>query len=355
MQLGAAMLLFAISITVSALPAPMSSGSSMNWDIHDGGPLLSSWQSGLPDGLALNDLSIPGSHNSLAYNQTGKSVVPDISRTQFLDLRGQLEHGVRFLDIRMRHFKDAFVAHHGATYLHSNFGDVVRDLCEFLSGDGVGAREAVVVRLKRETGLWDFPSKNEQDWDMTLFDYFHTDRFGTKECLNKIWWRPTPRGEVEWPTLGELRGKIMILEDFRLGARPTSLRYGFQWGHRMHIQDEWRILGLGDRKLKMKAITAFWKKHVDSATPDGTGLVKPESAGKLLVNHASGSGALAWPVNVATGHKGLNRRVREWLSGGDGRGLGYLGIVVEDFVGEDDVMEVMKRNFGLGGKNDPLL
>ncbi|KAH0536877.1 hypothetical protein FGG08_006280 [Glutinoglossum americanum] len=317
--------------------------------------------------MSVTNLSILGSHNSLAYSRPGRPPVSNISRTQVLDLRRQLGIGVRYLDVRMRHYKNAFVAHHGATYLWGNFEDVVRDLCWFLSGGdgeegggGGGKGETIIMRLKRETGSWDVRAKNERDWEGTLFEYFFTDTFGTRACLERIWWRPPLEYGNEWPTLGEARGKIIILENFRLGGgRSSSIRYGFRWydWNSILLQDEYRVPALSGRKKKFEAVVGFWRKYVDFGGEggiEGTGAVREEGRGKLLVNHVSGSGSLAWPIDVATGAKGLNRRVGEWLVG-EGKGARYLGVVVEDFVSVGDVEGVVGRNFrgGLrGGKGE---
>ncbi|KAI9782373.1 MAG: hypothetical protein M1839_005246 [Geoglossum umbratile] len=282
-----------------------------------------------------------GSHDSLAYNREGKPKLSFISQTQYFDLKTQLSLGVRYLDIRMRHYKDAFVAHHGPTYLHSNFGDVVGDLCGFLTSEQ-GKRETVIIRLKRETGWWDLGLSNNQDWEATIFDYFHTPRFGTKPCLEKIWWQPATNA---WPLLGAVRGKLIILEDFRSCEHGP---YGIQrWDNAdvMRTQDAWRVWDLGRRrKAKFESVVRFWWRYVDS----GTGAVRQCAWGRLLINHVSGSGLFAWPVSVATGRKGLNSVVEKWLGGVEGKAPKMLGVVVVDFVAGGLGEVVVGRNFEVG-------
>ena len=59
-----------------------------------GGP---EWMAGLDDSLPLNEIVIPGTHDSA----TRYAQLAFFSRCQSLDIAGQLESGVRFLDIRL--------------------------------------------------------------------------------------------------------------------------------------------------------------------------------------------------------------------------------------------------------------
>ncbi|CAC5419438.1 PI-PLC X domain-containing protein 2,PI-PLC X domain-containing protein 3 [Mytilus coruscus] len=101
------------------------------------------WMSRLPEHLhtvPLNQLAIPGSHNSYSYDldtnseigpdkadirpfismfgDMGKSVMKEWSVTQYLTFRQQLEHGVRYFDLRVASRKDK----EGIFFLHSLYG-----------------------------------------------------------------------------------------------------------------------------------------------------------------------------------------------------------------------------------------
>lgn len=59
--------------------------------------------------IKINQLLIPGSHDS------GTSRMTRLARTQSLTIKEQLEHGVRYLDIRPRVHNSTFYVHHGET------------------------------------------------------------------------------------------------------------------------------------------------------------------------------------------------------------------------------------------------
>ncbi|MDI9650045.1 phosphatidylinositol diacylglycerol-lyase, partial [Burkholderia cenocepacia] len=61
------------------------------------------WMSALDDARPLHTLTLPGSHDTCAY-----TVDDLLVRTQRAPLEAQLAHGVRLLDIRCRHVRDAF-------------------------------------------------------------------------------------------------------------------------------------------------------------------------------------------------------------------------------------------------------
>ena len=61
--------------------------------------------SNLPDDLILSDMSIPGTHDTMTSHSL-KCVMTPGCNTQNWQLEDQLKNGIRFLDIRLRHFKD---------------------------------------------------------------------------------------------------------------------------------------------------------------------------------------------------------------------------------------------------------
>ena len=83
------------------------------------------WMARIPDGRSLAELSIPGTHESLAI--TGGAVTncqEDYGRSAET-LTAQLNAGIRFFDIRLRITDgEKFTIHHGAVYQDANFDDV---------------------------------------------------------------------------------------------------------------------------------------------------------------------------------------------------------------------------------------
>ena len=83
------------------------------------------WMSLLDENLRLNQVSIPGTHDSgTHYVAFIKSIH---AKTQSLNIKEQLEHGIRYLDIRLSIDNDApddvYLSHMGAVC----YEDVWRD------------------------------------------------------------------------------------------------------------------------------------------------------------------------------------------------------------------------------------
>ena len=106
------------------------------------------WMGWLPESLKLSELSIPGTHDSGAYESyagfTSSSVY-----TQGLTIASQLQAGIRFFDIRCRHIDNVFVLHHGDIVLDPggvqlNYGAVLGTMNTFLDNH---PSETIVMRI----------------------------------------------------------------------------------------------------------------------------------------------------------------------------------------------------------------
>lgn len=274
------------------------------------------WMSAVPDDTRLAALSIPGTHDTGAWRGTVWS------RTQDLPLSEQLDSGVRFLDVRTRHYRDAFPIHHGAEYLHLNFTDVVTDIGAFLAENPT---ETVLMRMKKEHT----EEENTRTYEETL-DHYIEENPDTRDLLAEHLWVPE-QGTDRVPDLGEVRGRIVIVQDF-----SASRDYGVHWnGPALDIQDDYRVPTLFD-------IPAKWEKartHFDD-TAAGPGDV-------LYVNHLSGSGApWANPREVAWGAlgiRGVNHRAVDHLRDSE---ASRTGVVVMDFPSQELTDLVLAHNPG---------
>ncbi|MFC7450136.1 phosphatidylinositol-specific phospholipase C [Rhodococcus daqingensis] len=328
---GFARALMGLAIATVVLPAPLASATTGSDAGSTSGSLQSSgladavnpdWMAGLPDGTGLTELSLPGTHDTMA---SGASV---FALTQDTDLPTQLRAGVRAVDIRTRHFRDAFPIHHGIEYLHTNFTDVTTALTDFLRAN---PGETILMRLKEETT----PAENTRSYEDTL-NWYINDNPATRDRLRQHLWRPPTGYDGRIPSLGEVRGKIVVLADF--GATTP---FGPRWaGPAMDIQDDFELSGLGDVARKWDLVRA----QFEQARSGG-----PQT---LYVNHLSATGNPAAlvtgtvPVTVARGAPGvvgILPRAQAYLEAG---GTGRLGVVMADFPTADLVIEIIARNFG---------
>ncbi len=223
------------------------------------------WMTSLKDDVPLSELSIPGTHDSMSREHGG-----DIAETQSMSLPNQLESGIRALDIRCRHIQDVFAIHHGSVFQGMYFGDVLATVVNFLK-DHPG--ETVLMRVQEEYD----PANNTRSFAETFRERYW------KPNITYMW-----QGTSSNPTLGELRGKIVILQDF-----SASQTYGIPYDS-FSIQDDWGLNSNWDLYDKWTKV----KKQLAAANSGG-------SATKYM-NYLSGATGkppvVVFPYFVASGH-----------------------------------------------------
>ncbi len=213
------------------------------------------WASGLPDGVSLGRISIPGTHDSAALHEPLRGT----AACQDVGIGKQLDFGVRYLDIRCRHVGDRFAIHHGAVFQKLFFDDVLRDVYAFLDAN---PGECVIMAVKEEYK----PKGNTRSFGETFDAYVAKNR--------KKWWL----GD-KVPRLGEVRGRIVLVRRFAADGRKgiDATRWpdnaAFEAG-RIVVQDRYIVR---DAAVKWKQV----EKALDAAFAD-------KGVGRLHINHASG-------------------------------------------------------------------
>lgn len=236
---------------------------------HDGEAKTSNpdWMTGLRDDVLLSELSIPGTHDSMSREHGG-----DFAKTQSMTLSNQLESGIRVLDIRCRNIQDVFAIHHGSVFQGMYFGDVLATVLNFLK-DHPG--ETVLMRVKKE-----------QD------DANNTRSF--EETFLKRYWEPNEthmwQGTSSNPTLGELRGKIVILQDFDRDNQRFGMAY-----RSFSTQDDWELNSISDLYDK-------WTKVKKQLAAADSGDSSTKYMNYLSAAGSWGSLGTPYPYFVASGH-----------------------------------------------------
>jgi 1-phosphatidylinositol phosphodiesterase len=243
--------------------------------------LLTDWMATLPGDWMLSQLNLPGTNSACARECT------EISQSQSMTVRQQLEAGVRFLDVRCRHVGDALAIHHGGEFLHQWF-DEVRDACyAFLDAH---PRETIVMLVRD-----DHHSSN------TSRSYAET--FDASISATKGGWY---LGD-QVPTLDNVRGKIVLIRQF-----PAVTTYGIDasddsssaWLHdrtftltrngvQLVIQDRRTVSKLEDTADQLELVM----RNLEAAATD--------VSSRWHVNYANGTGAGYQPESVAKGVAGL--------------------------------------------------
>ncbi|SDI51577.1 phosphatidylinositol-specific phospholipase C [Paraburkholderia phenazinium] len=290
-------------------------------------PALARWMSALPDERMLNQLTLPGSHDTCAY-----TVDDSLARTQGATLTEQLAHGVRVLDIRCRHEDDVFHINHARIALGLMFDDVIADCAGFLAQH---PSECIVMSVKDECGTRACTRSFEATFEAYLVRY----------------------PEVRWylgnttPCLADVRGSIVLLRRFEsatplgidLSAWPDNSTFDLDIeGAAFTIQDEFRVPVRVSMEYKWRVIEALLAR-----TPQ-------LSAARWVLNFCSGTGMAANPHAVACGDqavRGMNERfterINERINEQPGQHDGPAGTVMIDFCEHDDwalVRALVARN-----------
>jgi 1-phosphatidylinositol phosphodiesterase len=281
----------------------------------------SRWMASIPDTKNVASLSIPGSHDTMTF-----AVTDPTYQCQNLHLSIQLHTGLRYFDIRARLHNDELLIYHGDKYTQYSYPDVLNTMFHFLDAH---PSETILMRLKEEST----PINSTIDF-LTAFNYYRLNSTLTSGGCSEHFWIPSPAGPTRVPTLGELRGKILILQNF--GSDPAD--YGIKWESQLlSIEDLWDIpdLDMGLEE-KFEAITEAL---------EAAGNATEEESGILYLSHLSASVGVL-PIEAAAGTQngsiiGLNDRVGKWLSDGNG---GSAGVIIIDFPGQLLIHEVLKRN-----------
>jgi 1-phosphatidylinositol phosphodiesterase len=216
------------------------------------------WMQNIPGHLKLSQLAIPGTHDSGA-NGSGN----DILFTQCLNFDEQLRYGIRFFDIRVRHFKNSFPIHHDAFFLDKHFDQFLNSVQSFLDRN---PSETVLFRLKHEYNAAD----NSRNMLETLDAYLK----GRNRFLQ------TNNRDV---TLDQARGKFIIMSD-NGWFDSRGIHYDSS-----NIQDAYSLNSNWDLYSKWEKV----RDHLHRA--------KDGDSNTFYINYLSGSTG-SFPYFVASGH-----------------------------------------------------
>ncbi|RSO14994.1 phospholipase [Streptomyces sp. WAC 06725] len=251
------------------------------------------WMSALPDSTPMRRLSIPGTHDSGARHG-GPWVA-----CQNTTIAEQLTSGIRFLDVRCRAIDSVFAIHHGAFYQNLMFGDVLVACRAFLQAH---PSETVLMRVKQE-----YSEESAAEF-RRIFDIY----------LDGKGWRSLFRLDGTLPSLGQARGKVVLLAD---SDGLPGVRYADP--QVFDIQDDY----MAEPLRKYPLVEGQFRKAV-------------REPGKLFVNYVSTAALLSPRSNADR----LNPKVKSFLDGGEARGWTGLGIVPMDFPNEHGLAETLIRH-----------
>jgi len=273
-------------LLASLLTAPGAAAHTTSAYSHDSstGTTYTDWMAALPDAKLLSRLSLPGTHDSGAY-EFGE----DSTETQSMDIATQLSAGIRAFDIRLGNndvcpTSNGFYIFHGGICQFISFkDDVMTPMHNFLIEH---EDETVVMRIKPEHGTDDdFASRVVTE--LTPYD-------GSMY-----------KGGSSNPSLEDMRGKIVVLQNFGkigdLAAITTAISYGaVDWQDNYSLGDNWDLADqLHDIKDQFSTLDAF-----------------PGTQDQIYGNFLSAAGG-GFPYFFASGHSspetGASRLATGWL------------------------------------------
>lgn len=292
------------------------------------------WLKDIDDNTKISTLAIPGTHNSAACHTALPSV-----QCQGASVTDQLEHGVRFLDIRVGKYplKSGDEANE-LTVVHGKFPvripfplkltSALDEVYDFLDKN---KSETVIVSIKQEgTGEWDN----------------NNDEFG-----NLIWDRYVNPKKDKWflgtdlPKLGDARGKAVLFRRFGVNNEDRRNQFGFDahvWKYNtieddrgtFCVQDFCEIEKADDVNKKVDYVKKLAKKAADYNSSNNDN--------KLFVNFTSGSNFFdhdCWPQQVAKAMS--DHKLQDSFAKGS-------GVIVLDYVESDNwkmAKELIDKNF----------
>lgn len=316
---------------------------------------LSSWMNSLPNETPLSYLSIPGTHNSPAYQLAPPSV-----RCQAVSPWTQLQNGVRFFDLRVQPDRPP---EEPLNLVHSVFPvslagkklfrDLYNDILRFLREN---PSETLIMSLKREGA--------GNATDAQLSTILHQHYISRDPHL----WYTEPR----IPRLGETRGKIVLVRRFGLDDSIKGQHNGrglgidaSNWadntpdnlaasGH-LRVQDFYEVKESENIARKIEYVTAHFQRS--GAIPHDRGGGGDGNLPPIHLNFLSASNFWnvdTWPERVAAK---VNPACVEWLCRQhmleDGRvreGGWGTGIVVCDWVGLEGDWDLVRAVVGMNAR-----
>lgn len=316
---------------------------------------LDCWMQHLKDATPLSAVSIPGTHNSPTCHRALPSV-----RCQAVSPSQQLKNGVRFFDIRVQTVTPdspiLILVHSvfpisltGPKYLR----DLIEEVYEFLSEN---PSETLIISIKREgTG-----NGSDQDLGRILSTHY------TRGADASRWYV-----DPAIPTLGQVRGKIVLMRRFAIDDSLHAEHSGRGWAidaenwadntpNDLHgavcVQDFYEVLETENIEKKI----GFARDHLDRAadcvcflpgiTTDKDNPVPPQP---FYLNFLSASNFWkkgCWPERIA---EKLNPAVVRRLCCEHAmatEGDGGTGIVVCDWVGDEGDWDIVRCIVGMNSK-----
>ncbi|GLX19823.1 phosphatidylinositol-specific phospholipase C domain-containing protein [Streptomyces lavendulae] len=289
------------------------------------------WMWGIAGDTRLSNMSIPGTHDTLAIHGDVMVQTQEDYGDSADTLTAQLDRGIRAIDIRVRVTEDQYFAvHHAKYYQEANFDDVMTKAKAFLDKHPT---ESIVMRLRAEC-----PFSNGG-----AFDCSNDPKSVTPEKARSIFagyvqkyadhfYEPSVRGtgRADVPTLDEVRRKVVLGGFDSVGADDG---YGLK-GFDAHKEDHWAPSQIQD---KWNYVKANVNKAI-TGSADDVYLTYSSASTSPLIDPYQFAGGLQLDDGAAI--LGVNYQLMRHLNHSAGR----VGIIMTDFPGWGLVNAIIDHN-----------
>jgi len=218
---------------------------------EDANEVDANWMTHINSGVRINKINLPGTHDTgtfdigqLSNNKileyfVEKSVLAPLSdyigglfQTQSLDITEQLEHGIRYFDIRLAlHENDTklYLSHEVVPcysvknkYKYLYFSDVLDESITFLTKH---YNETIVMHLKNEN----ISKIKDTNTDIDISDIINNHINKTDQITETKQFKDFFYTDQKMPTLGEVRGKIVIITRDKYNYANKNIGYEISW------------------------------------------------------------------------------------------------------------------------------
>ena len=294
--LGLSISLLSVIISSFAL-LPINKSSSKSPDL---------WMQKVNDDFLINELSIPGTHDSGALH----SIFDVSGKCQDINIKTQLNIGVRFFDLRLQLVNDEFKIVHSFVDQNLSFTSVMKDLSSFIRSN---SSEFLIISLKKEESDIN-SSKSFKD---ALLD--ELTNYDDVLCFDSL----LPK------TLKEARGKIYIIDRYDLSVGKSAYSGWVDSStftiNDLYVQDNYRIDNIDIKKQDILSTIKYSKENND----------------KLVLNFTSCYLDYGFPPTYAgTSARLINPWLKEQIKDTNDN----LGIIVADFIDKELAESIYKRN-----------
>ena len=260
------------------------------------------WLKDIPENTLLRDVSLPGSHDTMALY----SIADLAGQCQTLSLNEQLNLGVRFLDIRLKEDKDSLKAVHGFVDQKASFSDINKTVTSFLEKH---PQEFIIMSIKEEAD----PSGSDISFEQALIKALDSDVY--------------LKDQRDLPTyVSEIRGKVLLLsryKDSTIGIPAFdgwSDSASFTLPNDIYVQDTYKITS---KEQKQEEVVKCFN----------------ETGHALKINFLSAYRTNGFPPSYAmSAAKDINPWINKEIDKYDDR-----GIVLYDFINESNMDAFFKE------------